>query len=213
MIVGGISLPWIIAWMLDESQTGIYFSCSTLVQIGAPIMVAAQNVLSPRSATAFAQSGLDGLLRVVRLATAGLAIGMGLFLSLVAIGGHYLVTFFFGSAFAGQGTVVAVLATSQLSYALTIGAASGLTVLERAELLFRSQSIGILVTVTFAFALIGPFGLPGAAVAQFAGTCAGSIITFLYYRRVVRQLQAAPTKRSSEPGLSVGPLALDRGDK
>ncbi len=185
MIAAGHSLPWIIAWKLGESNTGVYFGCATLVNIGAPLLVAAQNVLSPRSATAFAESGLDGLRQVVRRATVGMVLCMGIFAILLAVGGHYLVEVFFGAAYAGQGAVVTLLAMNGLAYASMLGAASGLTVLERTELLFRAHLVGILVTVTMAFALIGPFGLSGAAVAQLAGTVSGSIIAITCYRRVV----------------------------
>ncbi len=104
---------------------------------------------------------------------------------------------------------------NQLAYASTMGAATGLTVLERAELLFRSQLVGILVTVTLACVLIGRLGLPGAAIAQFAGTFAGSMITILYYRRVVRQHQESALAKQQNPGhrLSVGRLAMGRSEE
>jgi O-antigen/teichoic acid export membrane protein len=201
-IVAGYSLPWIIAWMQNESKTGIYFGCATLVRIGAPFLVAVQNVLVPRSATAFAESGLDGLRRVVRRVTVGLVMGTGMFTIFLAVFGHYLVELFFGPDYAGQGAVVALLAMNELAFASMLGAASGLTVLERSELLFRSNLAAILVTVTLAWILISQLGLPGAAMAQFSGTFVGSLIAILYYRRVVSTLQQA--------ALADGPAALVR---
>jgi len=206
MIVAGYSLPWIIAWALNESLTGIYVGCATLVHIGAPLLVAIQNVLSPRSATAFAESGLTGLRRVVRRTTIGLVLGMGVFSILLAIGGTYLVEFFFGADFGGQREVVGLLAMNELAFAIMLGAAAGLTVLERTELLFRSHLVGILVTVSMAFALIGPYGLAGAAVAQLSGTLVGSVIAIVCYRRVVVGLVATESAAVATP---VGRLAAD----
>ncbi|NOY30434.1 MAG: lipopolysaccharide biosynthesis protein [Planctomycetes bacterium] len=208
MIASGYSLPWIIALLLDQSQTGIYFGCATLVRIGAPLLVAIQNVLSPRSATAFAESGLPGLRRVVRRATVGLLLGMGLFTALIAFGGDWLVGIFFGAEYGGQWGVVALLASNELAFALMLGAASGLTVLERTEFLFRSHLMGILVTVTMAFTLVGPLGLPGAAVAQLAGTLVASTITIICYRRVVRKLEAELPETKAELSGPETPTAI-----
>ena len=104
---------------------------------------------------------------------------------------------------------------NELAYASMMGAASGLTVLERSELLFRSHLVGILVTVMLAWILIGQFCLPGAAMAQLSGTFAGSMIAIFYYRRVVSKLQQAALakQQNSSRRLSVGRLAMDRGEE
>jgi len=201
MIAAAHSLPWIIALALDETQTGIYFGCATLVHIGAPFLVAVQNILAPRSAAAFAESGLSGLRRVVRRTTVGLVLGMGVFTALIAIGGGWLVGIFFGADYGGQWQVVALLAMGELAYASMLGASSGLTVLERADLLFRSHLVGILVMVVMAFALIGPWGLLGAAVAQLSGSLAASGVAIFCYRRVVSKLLEADLPEAAEfPG-------------
>ncbi len=187
-IVAAQSLPWVIAFALNESQVGIFFGCTMLVRIGAPFLVAIQNVLAPRSAEAFAESGLAGLRRVVKQTTVGLVLVMGVFATFLVFGGDFLVRSFFGTDYGGQQAVVALLAMSELAYASMLGAASGLTVLERSDLLFRSHLIGILVTVAMAFALIGEYGLPGAAAAQLAGTAIGSVAAIYCYRGVVRNL-------------------------
>ncbi len=188
-IAAAHSLPWIIAFALNESQAGIYFGCATLVRIGAPLLVAIQNVLVPRSAVAFAESGLKGLQHVVKRTTVGFVVSMGGVATLLAFGGDFLVQLFLGADYGGQQTVIALLALNELAFASTLGAASGLTVLERSDLLFRSHLAGILVTVATALALIGEYGLLGAAVAQLAGTVVGSVIIVFCYQRVVRTLR------------------------
>jgi O-antigen/teichoic acid export membrane protein len=192
MIAAAHSLPWIIAFALGDSQTGLYFGCAMLVRIGAPLLVAIQNVLTPRAAAAFADQGLAGLRHVVRQTTLGLAVGMGLFATLLALGGGALLELFLGADYAGQREVVALLALNELAVASMLGAASGLTVLERTELLFRSHLAGIVVTVTLAFLLIGEFGLPGAAMAQVAGTAVVALLTMCCYRHVVRNIGISP---------------------
>ncbi len=205
MIASAYSLPWIIALALDESQTGIYFGCATLVHIGAPFLVAVQNVLAPRAATAFAKSGLSGLRQVVRQTTVGLVLGMGVFAVGLALGGSWLVGIFFGPEYGGQWEVVALLAMGELAFASMLGASSGLTVLERPDLLFRSHLAGILVMVAMAFMLIGPWGLPGAAVAQLSGTLVAAATAIFSYRRVVRELLESelsePKKDRQQPAI------------
>ena len=129
---------------------------------------------------------------MVRQTTIGLALGMGLFATLLVLGGGSLLELFLGADYGGQQKVVALLAMNELAFASMLGAASGLTVLERTELLFRSHLAGILVTVTTAFLLIGEFGLPGAAMAQLAGTAVVSLLTICCYRHVVRNLRISP---------------------
>ncbi|NOY42708.1 MAG: oligosaccharide flippase family protein [Planctomycetes bacterium] len=191
MIVAAYSLPWVIAIAIDESQTGIYSACATLVCLGAPLLVAVQNVLTPQSASAFAEQGLAGLRRVVKKATLGLALGMGCFAIFLAIAGDLLVRLFFGADYGGQQTVITLLVIAELVYALTLGAATALTVLERTDLLFRSHLVGVLVTLTIAITFVGKYGLLAAATAQFAGTTIGSAIALLCYRNIVGNMKEA----------------------
>ncbi len=189
MIVAAYSLPWVIAIALDETQTGIYSACTTLACIGAPLLVAVQNVLAPRSASAFAERGLAGLRHVVMKATVGLTLGMGGFTIMLAIGGDQLVRLFFGPDYGGQQTVITLLVIAELAYALTLGAATALTVLERTDLLFRSHLVGGLITMTIAITFVGEYGLLAAAVSQFAGSTIGAAVAIFCYRSAIGSIQ------------------------
>ena len=161
-------------------------------------MVAVRNVLAPRAATEYAESGLDGLQRVVRQSTIGLSLGMGLFATFLLFGGDSLLRLCFGVDYGGHQLVIVLLAISEWAFASMLGAASGLTVLERTNLIFRSDLIGILVTVTMAIPLISNFGLTGAAVAQLSGRVIGSVIVIACYRSVIRRLRAGKPPEPTE---------------
>lgn len=196
------ALPWIIALKLDESATGIYAACAMLVGLGAPLLVAVQNVLAPRSAEAYATEGLEGLRRVVRKTTIILGLGIGSLVLTLLVAGEWIVTFFFGSDFAGHGKVVAMLGTSELLYALALGATSACTVLERSDLLFRCHLTGTLVTLAAAWPLVGRYGPAGAAASQMAGIGIGAVCVVASYWVLIRR---GPATRSGQPASSKPP--------
>ncbi len=212
MMAGGQTLPWIIAFLLSESATGVYAACATLVCIGAPLLVAVQNVLGPRAALVFSESGLTGLRGVVRKTTISVVSLMGLFVALLVVFGDPLMRLSFGAEYTGYQGVVVFLALSELAYASMLGAYSGLMVLERSDLLFRSNLAGILVTLALAVVSIREFGLPGAAAAHFIGATVSAVIAIFYYGRVVRELDRDAQPMSAEQtGRWVAPLESDVG--
>lgn len=202
------ALPWFVAFQLDETATGVYAACAMLVGLGSPLLVAVQNVLAPRSAEAYANEGLEGLRRVVRKTTLVLGLGIGTLVLTLVVAGEWIVTFFFGSDFAGHGKVIAMLGMSEWLFALALGASSACTVLERSDLLFRCHIIGTSVTLTAAWPLISSYGLAGAAAAQMAGIGVGGFCLVVSYLFLVRRSAASlpPTTPPSMPaeGLPVG---------
>ncbi|WP_146452996.1 lipopolysaccharide biosynthesis protein [Bythopirellula polymerisocia] len=190
------SLPWVIAAFLGEAQTGVYSACAALVGLSAPLMVAVQNVLSPKSASAYAEEGILGLERVVRKTTLILALGMGLLPLTLYVAGDQFLSLSFGSKFTGHQNLLVLLAMGEMVFALGIGAISGLTVLERTDLLFRSNLASILTTLSLAIPLVGSFGLIGAAVSRLLGISVGSAFAIMCYRRLIVERSTLSTVAS-----------------
>ena len=187
LITSAQSLPWFIAIKLGESSTGRYAACAMLVRLAAPLMAAVQNLLAPRSAEAYARSGLSGLQRVVTKTTVVLTVGHGLFTIVLMAAGAPMTALLFGSDFSGLGTVIALLALSELAHAVSLGSGSGLTVLERSDLFLKSYLTGVVATLAAAIPMITSYGLAGAASAQLAGNAIGAAACILCYRRLTAQ--------------------------
>lgn len=198
-IAAAQSLPWIIAAFLGEAQTGVYSACATLVGLSAPLMVAVQNVLGPQTASAYAEKGVAGLQRVASKTTLVLALGMGLLPVVLFVAGDLFIHVTYGSEYTGHRTLLVLLALGEFAFALGIGATSVLTVLERTDLLFRSNLASILTTFSLAIPLVGRYGLIGAAVARLLGISLGSGIAIYCYLRLITERRASFETGSNNP--------------
>jgi len=193
------SLPWIIAAFLGEAQTGIFSACATLVGLSAPLMVAVQNVLSPKAATAYAEMKIPGLQRVVGKTTLILALGMGLLPFVLFVAGDQIISMSYGSQYTGHQSLLVLLALGELVFALGIGASSGLTVLERADLLFRAHLASIATTLLLAIPLVGRFDLIGAALARLLGITVGTAFAIASYRQLIIERNALLSAETNIP--------------
>ncbi len=168
------SLHWLLALVLSTAATGIFTACETVAAFSNPLVLGIGNVLAPWSARAFAEGGPAAVRRVIRRATLVLAAMMIVFFSVLALWGGQIVALLFGSEFAGNGHVVAVLGLSSLVAALGIPAGDGLRAMERPDVNFVASLMGFFVALVGAAVLIVPCKVPGVAYGLLAGTAVAS---------------------------------------
>lgn len=182
--------PWLLAILLDERATGLFGACAAVLAFSNPLLLAASNLLSPRTARAYAAGGTPAVTRMVRRSTALLSVSMMLFCGAVALWGERLMELLFGRLQPGQHQMLLVLALSTFVAAAIVPADIGLWAVERADINFRSRLAGVVFTALGSLALIHRLGLVGAAYGQLLGNLAAATVTGLAYRSILHDRPA-----------------------
>jgi O-antigen/teichoic acid export membrane protein len=108
--------------------------------------------------------------------------------------GGRLMSAVYGSAYAGQGHTLAVLAVALLVSGLGTVADHGLRALGRPDRCFRASLLALAVTLPAATGLMVLWQVPGAAWGYLAGCLAGTLARCLAFARLAGQ--RPPAKRS-----------------
>jgi len=188
------ALPWLIAFCLGTSATGVFIACEQIVRLVNPLMVGLTNVLTPRTAHAFADAGRSGVHTIVQRAMMQFAFFMALFCGAVALTGTQLLSKFFGDEYAGYANVLLVLAIAKAIEAISIGPGRGLIVFERVSDCLKADIVKFGVTLATTLLLVWQLGILGAAYGALIGSFLFSaVLIWLYWKAVV-----SPTPYSAE---------------
>ena len=95
----------------------------------------------------------------------------------------------YGEKYAGAGPVISVLALAALAHAFGLTAGNGLWAMQRPAANFRADVWSLVVTIAAVFYLVGPLGVLGVAVAEFAGMFAGMIIRCFTLLRLMESVR------------------------
>ena len=182
-------MPWVVALVDGEAATGIFAAGSTLVGIANMFVLGLAHYVCPKAAEAFHDRGVPGLRRVLRAATLVFSVVLAPFAALCWAFGDELSTLIFTDAFAGAGMVLAVLAINMWANALSITCGNGLWAVERPDANFTADVISLLVVGVCTAALIGAYGVVGAAAAMAIGGWVDVIARYVALRGVLRQFE------------------------
>jgi O-antigen/teichoic acid export membrane protein len=182
------SLPWLIVAFVGTSQAGVFAACGAIIALVNPLVAAFNNVLMPRLATAFADGGRREVHRIVFKATVVLATVVGTFSAFTVLLGGYIVKFVFGSAYADNGHVLAVMALVPLLGVLVQSASQALFVLQRPRLTVAAQISGVLFAFPVTLVLVHSMGIFGAAVGHVVeATVVGAVTAIGYWMIMFRK--------------------------
>jgi O-antigen/teichoic acid export membrane protein len=183
-------MPWVVALIHGEAQTGVFGACSTLVGLSNTFLQGLCNFLSPRAAQAYARGGLAEL-RSVLLKTAGLfAATLGSLAVVAFLVGEEIAVVLYGPQFAGAGMIIGVLSLSVLANSVGVTAGNGLWAMERPSANFVADLFSLAVVVIATIALVPVWGPLGAAIATLAGTTTDALVRLWILRLTMRELMA-----------------------
>ncbi len=186
--VHGNIVPWLLAFMLSTTATGLFAACATIVALANPLLLGIGNLLTPSVASAFAEEGKCKVRRVVLTATAVLGVAVIVLGAMMILFGDDLLRLFFGSSYAGQQATLAILVLAMIAEAVGLPAYNGLWALERPTANFFSMAAGLAVTVAVASLLVMSYGSLGAACGVLAGRAIASLfqgVAFLRFSATV----------------------------
>jgi len=173
------ALPWLLAIVRGEAETGKLAVCTTLVGLSNLFVMGLNNYLMPKAAHAIARDGVDalgGVLRKALLAAAGVLGGLCVGVFLV---GHLVARIVFGPMYADTGSLLSVLALAALTDSLGQTAGAGLWAMDRPAANFTADLVQVLVTLAVAIWLVFSLGALGIAVAIVAGRVVGASVRWV----------------------------------
>ncbi len=173
------ALPWLLAIVRGEAETGKLAVCTTLVGLSNLFVMGLNNFLIPKAAQAFARDGaraLGGVLRKAAFVAAGVlgSLCVGVFLV-----GDLVARIIFGPMYADTGTLLTVLALAALTDSLGQTAAAGLWALDRPAANFVADLVQVSVTLGAAIWLVFSLGALGVAIAIVAGRVVGTTVRWI----------------------------------
>lgn len=182
-------MPWVIAVVRGEAETGTFGACTSIVGFANMFMMGLCNFLGPKAAHAYASGGLPELKVTLKRSLRLYLISLGIF-SLAAFGvGEYVARVCYGSEFAGTGILIGVMTLTVLMNSVAITAGNGLWAVERPDANFRADLCAMGVTIVGTLALVPFMGGLGAALAALIGMVADAAVRWWTLGRMFRELQ------------------------
>jgi O-antigen/teichoic acid export membrane protein len=176
--------PWLIAFFHGTAAAGIFAACLGVVSASNPILLGIQNLLGPKIAHAYAAQGPHALRRLVLKMTAVLALPMCLLTGALIVWGDRLIGLLYGHRYAGNGTVVAVLALNIFVLAVAFAFSRALFAIERADLDFWLNVGTVVVMATLGLWLVKRYGPLGAAMGLLIANVVASTVRAAIFLRL-----------------------------
>jgi O-antigen/teichoic acid export membrane protein len=178
-------LPWLLASVRGEAETGRFAACSTLVGLSNLFVLGMNNLLMPKAAQAFAHRGSHGLFMVLRTAMAWSVVVLGGLCLAVLFAGNHLAEFVYGHSYAEMGPLIAMLALATFADAMGLMAGIGLWAMDRPSSSVCGDVVQLITTLGVAVWLVFSMGAMGVAIAMVVGRFAGAIVRWATLRLLV----------------------------
>jgi O-antigen/teichoic acid export membrane protein len=176
--------PWFLAEFHGTASTGIWAACLGVSSVGNPALLGIQNLVGPKIAHEYAAAGPAALRGLVLKVTAAISLPVSLLcLALILCGGR-LISLLYGSQYAGNSGVIAILALSVLISAPAFCFSRALYACERADLDLLGNLAALFVMLTLGVWLVRAFGPLGAAFGLLGGNIATSALKAGTYLRI-----------------------------
>jgi O-antigen/teichoic acid export membrane protein len=177
---------WFLTGLKGPAATATFGAAMSVVCLSNPFVMGIGNYLSPKTSQAFAHGGTRQVASVMAKSTAFLGGIMLLFFLVMLLFGDAIVVLMYGAKYAGNGATVSVLALAFLAWAGTIAIGYGLLALERSDVNFTANCIGLGLALASGFWLVGAFGPVGGAWMYLLGHLGASVARSIGFGKVIR---------------------------
>lgn len=186
MMTATQSYLWLLSYFHGTGSTGTFGACIGVVYLINPMIIGTGNFIDPKAAHAYAQGGINEMHRILIKATVLFGIAVAVSSLILILFGGWGVAVLYGDKYTGNGLIVAVLALSNLSFALSIPANSALMAIEHTHIFLKSSLISLFITIFIGSWLVAYYGLIGAAVGLFLTRSSSSIFRWVALTRASR---------------------------
>lgn len=165
--------PWLLAAFHGVASTGVWAACLGVVSVGNPVLLGIQNLVGPKIAHEYAAKGPRALRRLVLKITAVVATPTSLLCLVMFIWGDRLLTLLYGRQYAGNSSIVAILALNVIVTAVAFSFSRALFAIDQAHVDFLVNFTALFIMITLGLWLVRAFGPLGAAL----GLLGANIVT------------------------------------
>jgi O-antigen/teichoic acid export membrane protein len=162
----------LLAVFVNAAATGLYTAYFNFALLANPLILAVINLLLPKSARAFKESGRRGTAGLVSNAALAMAGILACYVGALALWGDYVVSFVYGAEYLGHHSVLIILGLCTIAWSTSMAFAAGLTALRDARSSFIASLLGTAVSTVIITATASSWEVTGAAV----GLCIGSYV-------------------------------------
>jgi len=182
--------PWLLAALHGPEATGVLAAGLGTVYIANPFLIGMNNLMSPRAAHAMAHGGIPEVRKVIFGGVRFFLVVMGLFCMAMLFFGGPAIRLLYGPNYAGCGSVVRVLALSQLASALAFPINSGLLAMDKPDVGFKGYLLSLAVMILLGLWLVRFFGPLGAALGLLLGNAAATAFRWAALKRILSEVEA-----------------------
>ena len=179
--------PWTLTTFHGAAAIGVYAAGEGIVNFIRAFMISIQNFLGPKLAHAYARGGKNALKQVVYQTTILLGLITGGCAALFALFGGSLATLVYGEKFVGLRRVVAFLAVNIFLGALTTSQSYALSTIERSDINFKINILGLLLSMTLGIVLTIQYGALGAALGLGVSNLLTAFVRQIVFARFFKQ--------------------------
>jgi len=163
-------MPWLIAFWLGPTATGIFAACDSILRFTNPIIIAIRNVLTSKAAIDYSNGGKPAMRRIVWKTGAYLSLFQFAFCILLAAAGATILRWSFGDAYVEYWPVLLVLGINQLLARLGFAPGRALLLVDRADIALWGDVVAFIISLVAAILLTPRYGVLGAAFSLVAGS-------------------------------------------
>jgi O-antigen/teichoic acid export membrane protein len=168
--------PWMLAAFHGAAETGVWAACFAVSSVANPVILGVQNLIGPKLAISVVDDGIEGLVHQAHRFARWFALNTLPFVVVFFFFGGSMVRLIYGEAYAGHGSVVAVLGIGLLISAFRIAYSRGLFAIEASKQDFLANLGSVIFMCTFGIVLVSSFGVLGAALALVLGNLMVTVI-------------------------------------
>ena len=177
--------PWVLSALLGGASVGAYAICESVVNIPRVALTSMQNVMGPMIARANNEGGKPKLRGMVRRLNRTLLLVSAVFAGSIMLIGPWVAHVIFKIVPANAHIVLVLLSINLVAYAATLAQSYGLTALNRADVTFYANSLGLLAQAGVCFVLVRTFHVPGAAAAMLLGSVVVLLVRGWFFQRTM----------------------------
>jgi O-antigen/teichoic acid export membrane protein len=179
--------PWVLAAFHGISVTGVWAACAAIVALGNPAILGLGNYILPKISNIYAASGAAAMRRDVRRFSVLFTAMLLPAVLVLAVGGERIVTGIYGSAYAGNASILLLLGLNMLVNSLTNPYSQGLFSMGCAKADTLVNVVWVTLLFTGGVAAVRWYAALGAAAALFVSSCVTAAIRVGVFDREVRR--------------------------
>ena len=169
-------MPWLVLAFHNERIAGLLAAANTLAGLANLFVQGMANFLTPQTSRAYQRGGPRELTRVVLHVVTAMTLALGSVCLVSWLFSGPLVTAVYGASYAPAAVGMSLLVTATLVNSWGMIAGNALWAMDRPRANFTADLCALVVTLSTAALLIGPWGGSGAAAATLAGVTVGTIV-------------------------------------